>query len=556
MIRKPFFLFVLVIIIACISQIHAQLLGGQIKSGKNWSSMYPSGSVFCASGPTIVNDVTNPTTGKTWMDRNLGASQVATSSTDANAYGDLYQWGRRADGHQCRTSATISTLSSSDQPAHGNFILAPNSPNDWRSPQNTNLWQGVYGVNNPCPFGYRLPNDTELSNERLSWSTIDEIGAFNSILKIVNPSGRGVDGGVGFGNAISAGGYWSSTINFNNSNALTFAAGITSKNRGIGYGIRCIKETVGSIMSLNCGSSTVTGNLISGTAASGVTASIPYTGGNGGFFASQSISSTGVLGLTASISQGLFASGAGNLIYTISGMPSASGTASFVISIGGQSCTLSIVVYGVQPAYPTGSVFCNGITTIVNDVTNPTTGKTWMDRNLGATQVATSSTDAAAYGDLYQWGRGSDGHQCINSSVTSTLSSIDQPILGWFILNSSVPYDWRVPQNTNLWQGVNGTNNPCPLGYRIPTEVELNSERLSWSQNNSFGAITSSLRWPLAGRRLHAGGTLSNFGQEAGYWSSTVNNTNSRTLEFGNTVSSAMYNDLRARGHSVRCLKN
>jgi hypothetical protein len=54
---------------------------------------YPAGSVFCASGPTVIVDVTNPATGKIWMDRNLGATQVATSSTDANSFGDLYQWG-------------------------------------------------------------------------------------------------------------------------------------------------------------------------------------------------------------------------------------------------------------------------------------------------------------------------------------------------------------------------------------------------------------------------------------------------------------------------------
>ena len=56
------------------------------------------------------------------MDRNLGATQAATSSTDVDAYGDLYQWGRFSDGHQCRTSATNPTLSSTDQPAHGDFI--------------------------------------------------------------------------------------------------------------------------------------------------------------------------------------------------------------------------------------------------------------------------------------------------------------------------------------------------------------------------------------------------------------------------------------------------
>ncbi len=88
---------------------------------------YPPGTVHCNVPPTVIVDVTSTTTGKTWMDRNLGASQAATSSTDVLSYGDLYQWGRFADGHQCRTSGTISTLSSCNAPEHDKFILAPNS---------------------------------------------------------------------------------------------------------------------------------------------------------------------------------------------------------------------------------------------------------------------------------------------------------------------------------------------------------------------------------------------------------------------------------------------
>jgi uncharacterized protein (TIGR02145 family) len=243
MIRKPFFLFVLVIIIACTSQIHAQLFGGQIKSKRNWISMYPSGSVFCASGPTVVNDVTNPTTGKTWMDRNLGATQAATSSTDANAYGDLYQWGRRSDGHQCRNSATTSTLSSTDQPAHGNFILTSTSPNDWRSPQNTNLWQGVNGVNNPCPSGYRLPTDTELNAERLSWSTSNAAGAFASALKLPMAGRRNYSNGS-LSNVGTNGYYWSSTVSSTSSRNLDFgssSANMTTSNRAGGFSVRCLR---------------------------------------------------------------------------------------------------------------------------------------------------------------------------------------------------------------------------------------------------------------------------------------------------------------------------
>jgi uncharacterized protein (TIGR02145 family) len=187
------------------------------------------------------------------------------------------------------------------------------------------------------------------------------------------------------------------------------------------------------------------------------------------------------------------------------------------------------------------------------DVTNPATGKIWMDRNLGASQAATSSTDANSYGDLYQWGRRSDGHQCRTSPTTSTLSSVDQPANGSFILANS---DWRSPQNDNLWQGVNGVNNPCPSGYRLPTYAELDAERSSWSSSNSSGAFASPLKLPVAGRRDFSGGSLIGVGTDGSYWSNFVCGGNTRQLYFNSTSSvSALCFD-RAYGFSVRCIKD
>jgi hypothetical protein len=203
--------------------------------------------------------------------------------------------------------------------------------------------------------------------------------------------------------------------------------------------------------------------------------------------------------------------------------------------------------------YPVGSVFCASVATQVVDVTNPTTGKTWMDRNLGASQVATSSTDAAAYGDLYQWGRRSDGHQCRNSATTATLSSTDQPGHGDFITVSTSPLDWRSPQNDNLWQGVIGVNNPCPSGYRLPTEPELNAELLSWGSNNAAGAFASPLKLPMAGLR-GGNGLLGNVGSLGFYWSSSVSGIDFRNLVFISNF--AIVSDgSRAFARSVRCLK-
>jgi uncharacterized protein (TIGR02145 family) len=183
-------------------------------------------------------------------------------------------------------------------------------------------------------------------------------------------------------------------------------------------------------------------------------------------------------------------------------------------------------------------------------------GRVWMDRNLGASRVATSMTDEQAYGDLYQWGRGTDGHEKRNSGTTSTLSSSDTPGHGNFIFNTSSPYDdWRSPQNDNLWQGVSGTNNPCPSGFRLPTETEWETERLSWSNDSSTGAFNSPLKLVSAGYRSSIFGTISLVGKDGIYWSSTVDGHSSRLLGF-NSVRAYWWGYGRARGFSVRCIQD
>jgi uncharacterized protein (TIGR02145 family) len=210
--------------------------------------------------------------------------------------------------------------------------------------------------------------------------------------------------------------------------------------------------------------------------------------------------------------------------------------------------------YGGQKSFTT-LASSSGDDTEVVEVTNPATGKTWMDRNLGASRAATSSTDEEAYGDLYQWGRGADGHQKRNSGTTSTLSNSDTPGHGDFITTSSSPYDWRSPQNDNLWQGVNGTNNPCPDGYRLPTAAEWEAERQSWNSNDAAGAFGSPLKLPVAGGRGGGNGSLYGVGSGGRYWSSTVDGAYSRSLRF---LSSNAYmgSYVRASGFSVRCLKD
>jgi hypothetical protein len=301
---------------------------------------------------------------------------------------------------------------------------------------------------------------------------------------------------------------------------------------------------------------------LSTTAASSITAISAVSGGNITNNGGATITARGVVWSTSQNP-----TLASNLGSTNDG----SGTGSFTSNLSGLTATTTYYVrayatnsagtaYGNQVSFTTtsgggGIVHCTGAPTTVVDVTNPTTGKIWMDRNLGASQAATSSTDANSYGDLYQWGRRADGHQCRTSPTTATLSSTDQPAHGDFILANSGNYDWRSPQNDNLWQGINGVNNPCPSGYRLPTNAELDAERSSWSQNNSAGAFASPLKLPMAGGRFNSGGSLLDVGSSGLYWSSTVNGPNALGLYFG-SGNASMYTGYRALGFSVRCLKD
>jgi hypothetical protein len=220
-----------------------------ICDGSNWHVLENSGSKLttstftttnCDATGMVITDVLNSSTGKIWMDRNLGASQVASSSTDANSYGELYQWGRLKDGHQCRASSTTATQSSTDIPGNANFITGSTN---WRSTTNDNLWQGVSGINNPCPSGYRLPTAAEWAAEAATWSTQNQAGAFASPLKLPLTGERystGVLNGVaGYGM------HWSSTVSGTDSNVRHFDATSTgnyANNRASGQGVRCIKD--------------------------------------------------------------------------------------------------------------------------------------------------------------------------------------------------------------------------------------------------------------------------------------------------------------------------
>lgn len=499
---------------------------------------------FNYNGQTVTYGTVAGTGGKCWLDRNLGAGQVATGITDAAAYGDLFQWGRPANGHQARSSAITTTLAASEAVGYGEFIVAPTAPFDWRSPQSMNLWQGQYVSTNPCPTGYRLPTETEWDAERAGWIAPTLAGAFASPLKLP-ASGIRLHNDGSIGQTGTQGNYWSIARDSFTARGLAIsgaAATMVNANRATGMAVRCVKDEAGSVNSINCTAVILPQPITSNVAVAGRVVRVPVSGANGGSYPAQSVTSTGVQGLTATLSPGVFKTGSDTLSYIVSGTATSFGTATFALAIGGQSCFVNIPV-----ASPCGSnstiTFSYGGATVTYGVVVTATGRCWLDRNLGASRVATSGTDAEAHGDLFQWGRPADGHQARNSTTLNTQATSENPGHSSFIVGNA---DWRTP-NSTAW---NATTNPCPAGYRVPTRTEWEAELATWPNNNVSGAFASPLKLTQSGIRAAGNGGIS-----AGFsiWTNNSGGVGGATVLNLQTIP---FNPIsRATGVAVRCIK-
>ena len=311
----------------------------------------------------------------------------------------------------------------------------------------------------------------------------------------------------------------------------------------------------GTISTLNCSNTADSGFLIETKAANEVTSTIEYSEGNGGPHNGQVVTSTGVIGLTATLQAGNFVNGTGSLTYSISGTPLSSGIANFEINIGTLTCTLSRNIEKIIGTYGP----------ILYDVD----GNAYKTVNIGTQQWMGENLKVSKY---------NDGIPIQN--VSDSLQWQNQNSGAWTYYQNNIVnndkygklYNWYAVSPTS-----NGYRNVCPMGWHIPTDDEWNVladflggvavaggkmkevGTINWLSPN-YSATNLSLFTAVAGGSRNSDSRYLSLGNTAFWWTATEVSTSAEHVwnryisQSDSQISS--FGGYKTAGYSVRCVKD
>jgi uncharacterized protein (TIGR02145 family) len=217
-------------------------------------------------------------------------------------------------------------------------------------------------------------------------------------------------------------------------------------------------------------------------------------------------------------------------------------------------------------------------------------GVCWATCNLAT--HGTFADNPEDYGALFQWGRQGDGHEqrtspnyptndtSTENGIVSGAANFDangqiistHTAYGKFIKQYNLPCNWRSPQNDSFWNAgneavpVKTANDPCPAGWRVPSQTEYASLVAAGSvwttvdgvNGRLFGSGNNALFLPAAGNRFDQSGTILNVGTNGYYWSSSSNSGASANGAYNLNFTASNVSLVSSRsaiGYCIRCVK-
>lgn len=510
-------------------------------------------------------------------------------------YGKLYQWGRKyGQGYEDDTYSDATTpvleerqivfyLGSESQYADKFFKYR----SDWSYVQIDNLWNSGSEENpvkteyDPCPDGWRVPTKAELEGVFQNYSdkvesegqngrwftgsqeyTSDSHGIFLPTAGWIGSTGTSKGSERG-----KEGRYWSSFREEGNRNPYRLSVSSPRVSRGIssqGESIRCVKDN-GYMMPVQ--SVIVDKPMVTLTKGESVSLSASIYPSNANhkevswYSEDDLIATVDQNGLVTMVSEG------STRICAVAGM-----------------CSDNCIVSLKQSQTPAEGDYVDEYN-INHGQGVEIDGVVWAPVNCGYHK------EHYKYGKLYQWGRlfGQGYYDSYEESYndarapwvieskgegSSVRHNIDYANV-FFLSNSKYEYDYLYPHMDRSWnfgletEPVKTPNDPCPDGWRVPTDTELDNlirNYSDWTRNGGqygywfsgsvpYSKDVNRVFLSAAGAHGFSDETARGRNNSGSYWSSSVMTHSSECLDFNSRGDVFDSSNARASGLSVRCVK-
>ena len=377
--------------------------------------------------------------------------------------------------------------------------------------------------NDPCPTGWRVPTRYELQtllseSVTRTWATQNGVNGFSfgaapNQLFLPASGLRDINGVLSGTN--EQGRYWSSTdiASFTNVNCLmfnSFDAWNSAGGRAQGFSVRCVEDVSVSVSSISLSIDTMT---------------LPVTGITFPIMATVAPVNATDIRVVWSSSNETVATVSANGVITAT-ETTGNTTITATTACGSHTATVAVTVTPLVISSSLDGVVINGIR--------------WATRNVNTPGTFAAAPHSA--GMFYQWNR-HVGWSSTNPMVNS---------------NGDNTWDNTIATGTE-WERA---NDPCPQGWRVPTQQELaslNSASSVWITYNGvcgrlYGTAPNVIFLPALGWRGN-NGALGNVGSSGHYWSSSAQFGSAAAMHLWVSSSGGNVHDLnRAFGFSVRCV--
>ncbi len=511
-------------------------------------------------------------------------------------YGKLYQWGRKfGQGYDCPWDKTYVDASvpekvqgyvdlvtgqseaNADKFYYGYMLIWHNIPYDnlWNLGTQNNPVKTEY---DPCPEGWRVPTASELDalrNNSSSWTASDDQNGYwfsgltsyaSEVSQVFFPAAGYRRNDTSDGVDRSRGGYYWSSQDYGYCFYSSFSS--TFNLSGLGASVRCVQDDSELIPVAGLTLNTSSLMMHPGTGRDIYASIAPSNANHQSIYWSSSNTSVATVDMNGTVTA------------------VSPGTATITAMAGMKTATCEVTVSEEAPSddYIDEYGINHGPGVEID-------GVVWAPVNCGY------HAEDFKYGKLYQWGRkygqGYEGPLYENGENVGTYSDATVPIIEgggvsittgnhksqenvFYTSTSEYNYDWVYPQDDKLWNSgteskpVKTDYDPCPSGWRVPTNAELYELTNNYSEwiANSEGQYG---RWfsgasqydervpriflPAAGRLQHSYNADAR-GDRGLYWSSQPYINSASNVISTTTYVNNIDNSRRARGCSVRCVQD